>query len=118
VGVNVKHHAGIAARFDQVMTKFKRGPLKGKTITYASADRIEEFRRVASDFMLEIFDFMPGDYLITDQSSLRDFTEFGSSETSSIWRRITKLYAIGRADVPSERLVDIFAEIQARTNLQ
>ena len=100
------------------MTRFKRGPLKGKTITYASADRMEEFRRVAHDFMLEIFDFLPADYLITDESSLRDFTGFGSSETSPIWSRITKLYAIGRADVPSERLADIFAEIQARKNLQ
>jgi hypothetical protein len=100
------------------MTKFKRGPLKGKTITYASADRIEEFRRVADDFMLEIFDFLPGEYLLTDESSLRDFTEFGISKTSPIWSSITKLYAIGRADVPSEKLVDIFAEIQARRNLQ
>jgi len=100
------------------MTKFKRGPLKGKTISYASSDRIEEFRRIADDFMLEIFDFLPGDYLITDESSLRDFTDFGSSETSPIWSRIAKLYAIGHADVPSERLVDIFAEIQARRNLQ
>ena len=100
------------------MSKFKRGPWKGKTITYASADRIEEFRRVADDFMLEIFDFLPGEYLITDESSLRDFTDFGSSESSPIWSRITKIFAIGRADVPSERLVDIFAEIQARKNLQ
>lgn len=100
------------------MSKFKRGPLKGKTITYASTDRLEEFRRVADDFMLEIFDFLPGEYLITDESSLRDFTEFGSADTSPIWSNITKLYAIGRADVPSERLVYIFAEIQARRNLQ
>jgi len=100
------------------MTKIKHGPLKGKTITYASTDRIEEFRRVADDFMLEIFDFLPGEYLITDESSLCDFTEFGSSETSLIWSNVTKLYAIERADVPSERLVDIFAEIQARRNLQ
>jgi hypothetical protein len=100
------------------MTMFKRGPLKGKTISYASSDRIEEFRRIADDFMLEIFDFLPGDYLITDESSLRDFTELGASETSSIWSRIAKLYAIGQADVSSERLVDIFAEIQARRSLQ
>jgi hypothetical protein len=100
------------------MAKFKRGPLKGKTIPYPSSDRIQKFRRVASDFMLEIFDFLPGDYLITDESSLLDFTEFGSSGTSPIWSRVTKLYAIGRADVPSERLVDIFAKIQARRILQ
>ena len=84
----------------------------------ARTDRIEEFRRVADDFMMEIFDFLPGDYLITDESSLRDFTEFGSSETSPIWHRITELYAFGRADVPSEKLVDIFAEIRARKGVQ
>ena len=97
------------------MTKFKRGAIKGKTITYASTDRIEDLRRVADDFMMEVFDFLPGDYLITDESTLRDFTEFASSETSPIWRRI---YAFGRADVVSERLVDIFAEIEARKNVQ
>lgn len=100
------------------MTKFKRGAFKGKTITYASTDRIEGFRRVADDFMMEVFDFLPGDYLITDESTLRDFTEFGSSETSPLWSRISELYAFGRDDVPSERLVDIFAEIQARKNVQ
>ncbi|SRR6266487_5785868 len=100
------------------MTKFKRGAIKGKTITYASTDRIEDLRRVADDFMMEVFDFLPGDYLITDESTLRDFTEFASSETSPIWRRITELYAFGRADVVSERLVDIFAEIEARKNVQ
>ncbi|HKB83084.1 MAG TPA: hypothetical protein VKD04_07750 [Burkholderiales bacterium] len=97
---------------------FNRGPLKGKTISYASSERMEDFRRIADDFMLEIFDFLPGDYLITDESSLGDFTELGSSETSPIWSRIDKLYAIGPADVPSERLVDIFAEIKARRNQQ
>jgi hypothetical protein len=85
---------------------------------FASSDRIEQFRRIADDFMLEIFDFVPGEYLITDESSLRDFTEFGSSDTAPIWSRITKVYAIERTDVPSEKLVDLFAQIEARRNLQ
>jgi hypothetical protein len=92
--------------------------MKDKKIEFACLDRIEEFRRVADDFMLEIFDFVPGEYLITDESTLRDFTEFGSSDTAPIWSRITKVYAIERTDVPSERLVDLFARIEARRNLQ
>ncbi len=100
------------------MTEIKRGAYKGKKVTYASTDRIEDFRGLADDFMMEVFDFLPGDYLITDESSLRDFTEFGLSDTSPIWLRIAELYAIGKADVPSERLVDIFAEIQRRRNVQ
>jgi hypothetical protein len=92
--------------------------MKDKKIEFASTDRIEQFRRIADDFMLEIFDFVPGEYLITDESGLRDFTEFGSSDTAPIWSRITKVYAIERTDVPSERLVDLFAQIEARRNLQ
>lgn len=100
------------------MTKIKRGPFKGKKVSYAATDRVEDLRELASDFMAEVFDFLPGDYLITDESSLRDFTEFASSDTSPIWTRITEVYAIGKADVPSEKLVDIFVEIQSRRNVQ
>jgi hypothetical protein len=64
--------------------------------------------------MMEVFDFLPGDYLITDESSLRDFTDFASSDTSPIWCRIAEIYRIEEADAPSEQLVDIFAEIQKR----
>lgn len=100
------------------MTKIRRGAFKGKKVTYAATDRVEDFREVAGDFMAEVFDFLPGDYLITDESSLRDFTEFASSDTSPIWRRITEIYSIAKAEVPSERLVDIFAEIRRRRNVQ
>lgn len=99
------------------MTEFKRGSFKGKRVTYAPTDRIEEYRRVADGFMMEVFDFLPGDYLITDESSLRDFTDFASSDTSPIWCRITEIYRIEKSDVPSERLADIFAEIQKRRNI-
>ena len=100
------------------MTTIKRGAFRGKKITYASTDRVEEFRKLAGEFMMEVFDFLPGDYLITDESSLRDFTDFASSDTSPIWCRITEIYAIARAEVPSERLVYIFTEIHARRNVQ
>ena len=53
------------------MTTFKRGGFKGKKVTYASADRVEEYRRVAEDFMMEVFDLLPGDYLITDETQGR-----------------------------------------------
>lgn len=58
------------------------------------------------------------DYLITDESTLRDFTDFGSAKTSLIWSRITEIYAINRSDAPSERLVDIFAAIERRKSIQ
>jgi hypothetical protein len=96
----------------------KRGQFKGKKVEFAPSDRIEDLRQVADDFMIEIFDFVPGEYLITDESTLRDFTDMGSSDTSPIWNLISDIYQIERHDVPSDKLVDIFIEIQARKSLQ
>ncbi len=85
-----------------------------KTIAYASTDRIEAFKQIASDFMLEIFELMPGDYVISDESSLRDFTAFGSFDTAEIWRLINESYDIARDQVRSEKLIDVFSVIEQR----
>ena len=95
-----------------------RGPFKGKRITLASTDRIEELRPIANEFMEEIFDLLPGDYAISDESDLRDFTEMGSSDTAYVWNRIRVVYGLEFSDVGSGRLVDIFTEIARRRNLQ
>jgi hypothetical protein len=85
---------------------------RGKTVVLAATERIAHFGDLVEDFMGEVFDLLPTEYLITDESTLSDFTEFGSSKTSPIWRQINEIYGIKRADVPSERLVDILAEIR------
>lgn len=95
-----------------------RGRFAGKKITFASTELIEDFRQLASDFMGQVFDFLPGEYLISDESDLLDFTGMGSSDTSEIWKRITEVYRISLADIDSERLVSIFAKITQRRNLQ
>ena len=95
----------------------RRGPTE-KKIEFAASDRVEDMRSIADEFMMEIFDFLPGEYLITDESSLRDFTHFGSSDTSEIWDHIKDVYSLEKSDIPSEILADIFSEIQARRNLQ
>jgi len=90
------------------------GRFKGKTITYASTDRIEEFTRLSNEFMEQVFDLEPGEYLISDESHLRDFTDFGSPDTTETWKRITKVYGVSLADVGSGRLVNIFTAITQR----
>lgn len=98
--------------------KFVRGAYTNKQIEFAPTDRVDELRRIADEFMMEIFDFLPGEYLITDESSILDFTELGSSDTSEIWGLIKETYALARSDVPSELPADIFAEIRARKSVQ
>ena len=94
------------------------GHFKGKKITFASTERIEEFTQLANDFMEQVFDLLPSEYLISDESDILDFTEMGSSDTSEIWKRIAEIYGVSMADVGSERLVNIFTEIARRRNLQ
>jgi hypothetical protein len=49
------------------------GPFKGKRIEFAPVTRVEMFTDIAEDFMTRIFNFDPGEYLLSDESSLGDF---------------------------------------------
>lgn len=87
-------------------------------IEYAPTSKVKMLARVANDFMQEIFDLEPGSYVISDESDLRDFTDFGVSNTLPLWKRITAYYAIEQSDVGSKRLVDIFLAIERRQHFQ
>ena len=50
-----------------------KGFFKGKRVELASTTGIQTFDEIAEDFMLTLFGFDPGQYLITDLSSLHDF---------------------------------------------
>jgi len=95
-----------------------KGRFKGKKVVFASTERMEEFRHIRDEFMEKIFDLAPGEYLVSDESDLRDFADMGSPDTSEIWARIGKAYGLERTDVESERLVTIFAAILRGTQLQ
>src|SRR3990172_2056622 len=98
-GVNSVTAATSMSKDDKIIT---RGRFKGKKITFASTERIEEFTQLADDFMEKVFDLEPGEYLITDESDVLDFTEMASSDTSEIWHRIEAIYGVALADVGSE----------------
>ena len=95
-----------------------RGRFRGKKVTFASTERIEEFAQLMDDFMEQIFGLERGEYLITDESDVRDFTEMGSSDSSQIWKRIDEVCGIVSADVRSGRLVDILTEVVQRRSQQ
>ena len=65
-------------------------------VEYAVTNKVEILGHVADDFMDEIFDLKPVDYVISDESQLRDFTDFGASSTGPVWKRIKDSYAIDR----------------------
>ena len=87
-------------------------------IDFAPTRKVEMLAQIANEFMQEIFDLEPGSYVISDDSDLRDFTDFGLSDTLPLWRRIKTSYALDKAEVGSERLADIFLAIERRQQFQ
>ena len=90
------------------------GPFKGKRIEMASTAGIEMFQEIAEDFMLRIFGFEAGDYLITDESSLRDFKGVEEMELTDIHRRIRSVYGLDVSDLKSGKLLEIFIRVHQR----
>jgi hypothetical protein len=87
------------------------GPLKGKRIELATTEELDMFRSLAEEFMEAIFCMEPGSYLITDESSLRDFKGIEELELPDMHRRIREIYGVDVSDMVSENLVEIFARI-------
>ncbi len=91
--------------------EWKRVPkdhFKGKKFELAPTGGVDLFREIAEDFMQKIFDFSPGEYLITDESSLYDFID---DEMKDVYRRIQKEYGLDVSDLESANLFEIFKRI-------
>ena len=92
----------------------RNGPFKGKRVELASTTGIERLEDIADDFMLDIFGFEPGEYLITDLSSLHDFVGVDDMEFVDILARIRDVYRLDVADLPSGDLLEIFKRLHER----
>lgn len=90
----------------------RRGPFKGKRVELASTTGIEKLEDIADDFMRDIFGFEPGEYLITDLSTLHDFAGVDDMEFADILARIRDVYRLDVADLPTGSLVEIFRKLQ------
>jgi len=81
-----------------------RGPFKGKRIELAPTEELDMFRSLAEEFMEAIFCMEPGSYLITDESSLRDFkggrgvgvTRHAPEDSGSVWCRCVR-HSLGKS---------------------
>ncbi len=82
----------------------RNGPFKGKRVEFASTAGVERFEDVAEDFMLDIFGFEPGHYLITDLSSLHDFVGVDDMELVDVLARVREVAAriAGRPPIHGE----------------
>jgi hypothetical protein len=90
----------------------RKGPLKGKRIEFAPTTGMDVFSEVAEDFMRRVLDYEPGDYLITDESSLFDFVGANDLELSAIKKKIQSIYGLDVSDTGSGNLLEIFARIR------
>lgn len=82
----------------------------------APTDGIEKYRAVADDFMRRIFEMEPEDYLITDESMVRDFLDFGQDSAMPETRaKIEKIYG-DVVEKSSDYLITIFRRIAEGRN--
>jgi hypothetical protein len=92
----------------------KRGPFKGKKIEFASTVGVDRFQTISEEFMQRIFNLEPGEYLLTNESSLRDFTGLDEVELTDIQKRVLDLYGIDVSDIRSGNLLEIFKRIHSQ----
>lgn len=97
------------------MTKDERvipsGPFKGKRIELAPTDRIDVLQSLAEDFMEAIFEMEPGSYLITDESSIRDFRGVEDMDRRDMHEKIRSVFDVDVTDIESGNLVEILTRI-------
>ena len=87
------------------------GPFKGKKIEFAPTTGIDKFRAISEDFMNKVFGLEPGEYLISDESSLYDFTGLDEMELTDIHNKIREIYNIDVSDIKLRNLLAIFKRV-------
>ena len=87
------------------------GPFKGKKIEFAPTTGVDMFHRISEEFMEKIFNFVPGEYLISDESSLYDFTGLNEYDLDDIQKKIRDVYSLDVSDIESGNLLEIFKRI-------
>jgi hypothetical protein len=92
----------------------QKGRFKGKKIEFAPSNEIEKYQTIADDFMLRIFEFEPGEYMITDESSLHDFDGVLDLTMDDILEKIRTEYGLDVAELKLNYLSQIFAALSKR----
>lgn len=86
-------------------------PLNGSKVELAAQTYVSVFEAIAEEFMRNVFEMEPEDYLITDESRLSDFVCFFDRDLAPVYRKIEDVYGLAEADLPSTNLHEIFGLI-------
>ena len=87
------------------------GRFKGKKITFAPTNGVDMFSEISEDFMKQIFDFEPADYLISDEPILSDFTDLEEIGLERVHKKIQYIYDVDVSDIKSGNLLEIFTRL-------
>lgn len=90
------------------------GPFKGKKIEFAPTTGVDLLTEISEEFMQKIFGLEPGDYFISDESSLRDFTGLDDGVLNDIRQKIQQTYDLDVSDIPSGNLLERFTRVHRR----
>lgn len=85
-----------------------------KKIVMSETSGIESLEPIAHEFMRSIFALEPGDYLLTDESDLRDFCSYAdrTKALTDLYQRVRECYLL--ESVPN-KLLDLLRLLQHRT---
>ena len=97
-----------AMKEDKHIIIIRKGSNKPMKITHAPTSGVESMTHVSTKFMKDIFGLKQGDYYITDEARLIDFTDFGSGDITPIINKIKKAYSIDVSSVSNGNLGGIF----------
>lgn len=90
----------------------QNGPFKGMKILPPVTKGVDSILHVSVPFMKNIFGLEPDEYMISDESRLSDFTDFGSGDVAPIIKKIRKMYGIDVTDAYRGNLLEIFRRIE------
>jgi hypothetical protein len=80
-------------------------------IEFALTTGVDMFLKISDEFMQKILDYAPGEYLISDESSLHDFTGLNEWDLTDIRKKIRDVYDRDISDIESGNLLEIFKRI-------
>jgi len=107
--------ATLRQRFESFKAENSRLPRPGTRvmpkIVFTPDNEIEDHYDIVEDLMLRVLGFEPGNYLLTNDSSLWDFNDEEEASNEVYYRKIMLLYGIDVSDIEPPTIASIARRI-------